>query len=70
MTRSIFADTLAFAREHLGCADVAVDVSEPGAYGYAVSVTCTCGARMLRWVNTDEAERELRANALRDAQEA
>ena len=70
MERGIFIDTLAFAREHLGCAEVSVDVSERGEYGYAVSVTCTCGGRMLRWLGVEQAERELRANAVRKEQEA
>jgi hypothetical protein len=60
----LFADALAFAREHLGCPYVSVDVTEPGAFGYAVSIACACGARMLRWVDTEQAERELRANAM------
>ncbi len=63
---SLFSDALAFAREHLGCADVSVDVSEPGSYGYAVKLRCACGARMLRWVDVEQAVRELCKNALAD----
>ena len=67
---SLFADALTFAREHLGCADVSVDVTEPGAFGYAVLIACACGARLRRWVDAEQAERELRANAVREGRKA
>jgi hypothetical protein len=65
MERGLFADSLAFAQEHLGCDGTTVAVSEPGPYGYAVNLACACGARMVRWVGVEEAERELRGNAAR-----
>jgi hypothetical protein len=61
---SVFADVEAFAEEHRGCGVTYADAGEPTPAGYRVLLWCSCGARLVRWVTPEEAERDLRSAGL------
>jgi hypothetical protein len=60
----MFEDLERFVAAHRPCGELTRDVSELAATGYAVQVTCACGATFERWVTSEIADRDLHSRLL------
>jgi hypothetical protein len=45
-----FADIATFARQHAGCGGITPNATTPVGGGYLLTLACTCGATMDRWI--------------------
>ena len=55
-------DLTQFVSCHRACGQLTGDATEPEANGYRLTVSCSCGVSLLRWVTPEEAMRELTAS--------
>ena len=56
---SEFADVEQFGRAHGGCGGITPSAAPQPGGGFLLTLTCTCGATLERWVTTEEAKRPL-----------
>ncbi len=55
----IYREIQKFVEAHQSCGKVSGTVATPTAEGYSVSVSCTCGEEMSRWVTPESARYDL-----------
>jgi hypothetical protein len=56
---SEFADVEQFGRAHGGCGGITPSAAPQPGGGFLLTLTCTCGATLERWVTAEEAKRPL-----------
>jgi hypothetical protein len=60
----VYAELRGFVLAHRTCGQLRGDAEAPTSAGYRVWVTCSCGARLERWVTPADAEADLLRSAL------
>ena len=56
---NLFADLEEFGREHRPHGPLTANATEPAWNGYQLTVECSCGVVLERWVTPGEADRDL-----------
>ena len=56
---ALLSDLTAFVQDHQAHGQLVGDASEPGSFGYLVTVACPCGVVFERWVTELEGAEDL-----------
>jgi hypothetical protein len=59
-----YAELRSFALAHRSCDELHGDADPLTSHGYRLWATCSCGARLERWVTPGDAEADLLRSAL------
>ena len=62
----VLADLVDFTADHRPHGTLTADATEPAWNGYRLTVACSCGVVLERWVTPEDADRDLIAGARRN----